>query len=1094
MDRKENKLRDEVELRSKAEEISREQAVHQQENLEAQSLEEVRRILHELQVHEIELEMQNEQLRIAQVELESSRARYFNLYDLAPMGYLTLSAKGLILEANLTAITLLGVVRASLKKKPISQLILPEDQDIHHQHFNQLLATGKAQTYELRMKKSDGNILGVQLAAAIEQNTDGAAEYLFVLNDITERRRAEEELKKSHENLKAAHQLAHIGIWNWVVDTDTVTWTEELYHIAGIDPKLPAPTFKEHSRIYAPESWNRLELAVQKAVETGTSYQLELELIRPDGSSRYVNVFGGTTHDNHRRLTGLQGTVQDITERKQAERALRENEHLLSESQRLGHVGSWLYNVAGPTLWSEEMYRLFGISSETITPSPESFISLIYPEDQSAMQAWIASCSAGERPGELEFRINQPDGTIRFMRGSGEAVFDAGGRLSHIAGSVIDITRQKRADEALLESEYLIRESQRAAFIGSYKADFIKGVWTSSEVLDQIFGVDGNYNKTIQEWLDIIHPGDLDMMGRYLREEVLGARKPFEKEYRIVRKNDGETRWVYGRGQLSSDDRGNPVALIGTIQDITERKRVEEELRESYLRLELAMEGGELGLWDWNPRTNAVTYSNRWAQMLGYRPEEVEPTVEFFKRHVHPEDLAAMLDRLTGHAEGRISVYESEHRLRAKSGGWLWVLGHGKVIERDKDGHPVRVTGIISDITKRKRAEEEKAKLEAQLQQAQKMESVGRLAGGVAHDFNNMLGVIIGRSEMALRQVDPAQPLYDDLKEIRMAAERSAALTRQLLGFARKQAISPKILDLNDTVAGMLGMLRRLIGEDLQLRWRPSVSLYPVRIDPSQIDQILANLCVNARDAIAGVGQITIETGNVTLDKDFCADHSGSVPGEYVRLTVNDNGCGMDKGTLAIIFEPFFTTKDIGKGTGLGLSMVYGIVNQNHGFIDAISEQGKGTTFTIYLPRYVGEVGKAKETEGAEKPATRGHETILLVEDESSLRKVTAKALEILGYTVLIASNPGEAIQLAKEHGVKIHLLVTDVIMPEMNGRDLAKTLLAQNPYFKCLFMSGYAADVMTQHGVFTEGVNFIQKPFSLLNLAGKIREVLDAG
>ena len=397
---------------------------------------------------------------------------------------------------------------------------------------------------------------------------------------------------------------------------------------------------------------------------------------------------------------------------------------------------------------------------------------------------------------------------------------------------------------------------------------------------------------------------------------------------------------------------------------------------------------------------------------------------------------------------------------------------------------------MLLDITERKRAEEEQAKLEGQLQQSQKMESVGRLAGGVAHDFNNMLGVILGHVELALEVVDSANPVFTDLREIQKAGRRSAELTNQLLAFARKQTVAPKVLDLNQTLAGMLKMLQRLIGEDIDLAWLPDTSLWSVKADPSQIDQILANLCVNARDAIADTGKVTIETGNKVFDEDYCASHAGYVPGDYVRLAVSDDGCGMDKETQAHLFEPFFTTKPVGQGTGLGLATVYGIVKQNNGILNEYSEPGHGTTFRIYLPRHADEAVAVEA--GQEKSATRGSETILVVEDEPAILALTKTMLERLGYQVLVASSPGQAIQVAAEYTGQIHLLMTDVVMPEMNGRDLASQLSSTFPALKKLYMSGYTANVIAHHGVLDEGVIFIQKPFSKSDLARRIRAALD--
>jgi PAS domain S-box-containing protein len=412
-------------------------------------------------------------------------------------------------------------------------------------------------------------------------------------------------------------------------------------------------------------------------------------------------------------------------------------------------------------------------------------------------------------------------------------------------------------------------------------------------------------------------------------------------------------------------------------------------------------------------------------------------------------------------------------------------------ISRIQFGKRLVLHSIIQDITDRRKAEEERIKLEGQLQQAQKMESVGRLAGGVAHDFNNMLGAILGHAELAIAQMDPSHKVFASLLQIQKAALRSADLTRQLLAFARKQTVAPKVLDLNETVGGMLDMLERLIGEDIDLNWLPKADLWPVKVDPSQIDQILANLCVNARDAIADVGRISIETGNCTFDADYCAIHAGFAPGEYVMLAVSDDGCGLDRDTLAHIFEPFFTTKEVGKGTGLGLATVYGIVKQNNGFINVYSEPKQGTRFTIYLPRHAGKAPRMQKEAPAE-PAASCHETVLLVEDEPALLEMITIMLEMQGYAVLAANTPGEAIRLAGAHAGGVHLLMTDVVMPGMNGRDLAKNLLSLYPHIRCLFMSGYTADVIAHHGVLDEGMHFIQKPFSATELSARVREALD--
>ncbi len=404
---------------------------------------------------------------------------------------------------------------------------------------------------------------------------------------------------------------------------------------------------------------------------------------------------------------------------------------------------------------------------------------------------------------------------------------------------------------------------------------------------------------------------------------------------------------------------------------------------------------------------------------------------------------------------------------------------------------PGQFTCIFADVTERKRAEQEREKLREQLAQSQKLESIGRLAGGVAHDFNNMLNIILSNTEMALEDVPLYGQLHEALSEVQKAARRSAALTAQLLAFARKQPVVPRRLDLNARVDGMLKMLRRLIGEDIELVWQPGTGIGAILMDPSQLDQVLANLCVNARDAIEGSGRITIDTADVDLAETDCANLADAAPGPYVMLRVSDTGQGMDEETRGHLFEPFFTTKALGKGTGLGLATVFGIVSQNNGAICVRSEPGKGTTFRIFLPRQV-ETSAAVAPE-APRVDVFGSETLLLVEDEPEILHVARRILERHGYRVLIAATPAEALSLAAAHAAEIRLLVSDVIMPEMNGRDLARRLIELIPGLKCLFMSGYTADYIAHHGVLDEGVHFIQKPFSKKAFTEMVRQVLDS-
>jgi PAS domain S-box-containing protein len=518
--------------------------------------------------------------------------------------------------------------------------------------------------------------------------------------------------------------------------------------------------------------------------------------------------------------------------------------------------------------------------------------------------------------------------------------------------------------------------------------------------------------------------------------------------------------------------------------DITGRKSMEEALIEEATLRRILFEQSPDGIVILDPVTTRFMDFNTAAhRQLGYTREEFS--------HLSIQDVDAV---------------ESSEEIRARIAQVL--RGGGTDFEtrqRTKQGefrnvhvraHTVEALGksfyqcIWRDITDRKRAEEERKQLQIQLAQAQKMESVGRLAGGVAHDFNNMLSVIIGHAEMALDQFSTEDPMRADIEEIRIAAQRSADLTRQLLAFARKQAITPKVLNLNDAISGMLTMLRRLIGEDIELSWMPQTHLHSVRIDPTQLDQALANLCVNARDAIAGIGRIKIRTQNTTVTEQNHPHDLDIKAGKYVLLSVADNGCGMSREVQDHLFEPFFTTKEVGRGTGLGLATVYGVVTQNQGVIYVKSELGKGTEIEIYLPSV--ELENSPTVAAETRKSWRGFgETVLIVEDEPAILNLGKTMLKKMGLNVLAANGPGDAIRMAEDHAGTIELLISDVIMPEMNGRDLASRIAVIYPNIKCLFMSGYTADVIANRGVLNEGVNFIQKPFSLQDLSAKVRELL---
>jgi two-component system, cell cycle sensor histidine kinase and response regulator CckA len=786
-----------------------------------------------------------------------------------------------------------------------------------------------------------------------------------LIGAMVETQQAEEALEAQYALLRIAGETAGFGGWSVDLDNNICTWSDAVADIYDV-PRGHAPTVQEAIGFYAPE-WREKSAEVFTAcAQKGVPYDEEMEIITSKGARVWVRTTGKAVQDEKGAIIKVQGSFQDITERKHTEQALVEQKDLLAAIYRNAPLVMMVVNAEG---------RIQQVNE---------FAVQFFNRDMEEM---------------LGLR-------------SGEAL---------------------RCMHAL--------DDPRGCGLG----DFCRQCVIRNTVLDTL------------------NTGTM-----HLQIEA-----PF-----YFKVHDNETRELqFLLSTTPIEVKGERMVLV-SLQDITERRHMEKELQQDREHMDHILRATRTNMNTLDAEYNLRQVDEVWREIYG-DPEGRKCHEYFMDRDTPcagcgvPRALATREIKVTEEFLPKENRHIEVHTIpfQAENGEWL-------------------VTEFNLDITERKRAEAEKEKLQSQFLQAQKMESVGRLAGGVAHDFNNMLSVIIGHAEMALKQIGPGQPLFDALQEIRKAAERSANLTRQLLTFARKQTIAPRIIDLNETVEGMLKMLSRLIGEDIDLAWLPGDNLSPVKVDSSQIDHILANLCVNARDAIKDVGKITIETDVASFDEAYCAVHAGFVPGEYVLLAVSDNGCGMDSDTISHLFEPFFTTKEQGKGTGLGLASVYGAVKQNNGFINVYSEPGQGTTIKVYLPQYHARTRLQADTAPPE-PTERGNATILLVEDEPALLSLATTMLEALGYVVIAAATPGEAIRLAHEHSGHIDLLMTDVVMPEMNGRVLAKTLLSTHPDIKRLFMSGYTADVIAHHGVLDEGVSFIQKPFFLKDLSAKLREVL---
>ncbi|RJR32204.1 MAG: PAS domain S-box protein [Desulfobacteraceae bacterium] len=734
-------------------------------------------------------------------------------------------------------------------------------------------------------------------------------------------------------------------------------------------------------------------------------------------------------------------------------------------------------NAAATALYGYTREELLSMKATTLSAEPEK-----------SRQAIKEGCSR-----VITRTHRKKDGTI-FPVEISASYFERQGRSVHIA-AIRDITDRTRAEEAVRESER--RMAQIIEFLpdATFVIDTEGKVTAWNRAMESLAGVSAEnmlgksgyayalpfYGRRRPVLIDCALRRDEEIAATYASFYEEGDRLVSETCLADFR-GAGPT-WLWNTATPLYDPEGKVIGAIQSIRDITAHKNAEGALRTLSARQQallsaipdIIMEVDANQVYTWANQPGFDFFGD---DVLGRRASF------FFEEEQDTERLVQPL------FSGNENVVYLESWQRRKDGQNRLLAWWCRVL-KDKGGS---VTGALSsarDITEIRLAAEERERLQAQLLQAQKMESVGRLAGGVAHDFNNMLGIISGRAELAIEKADPDDPIRQNLEEIVKAAGRSSDLVRQLLAFARKQTISPRILDLNSEVSGILAMLQRLLGEDITLDWIPGKETWNIRMDPSQIHQVLANLLINSRDAMPDGGKITIESGNAVFNEASALENPNTFPGEYVLLSVSDTGYGMSREIMDRIFDPFFTTKEVGRGTGLGLSTIYGIVRQNSGFINVYSEPGHGTTIRIYLPRTDGEpVRINREPEKCE--VLGGNETILIVEDEESLLEIGKVFLEKQGYRALATRSPVEALNLAKNFDGEIQMVMTDVVMPEMNGRELVERIKILRPSMKSLFMSGYTANVIAHHGVLDPDVHFIEKPFSLSDLAAKVREVLD--
>jgi two-component system cell cycle sensor histidine kinase/response regulator CckA len=755
----------------------------------------------------------------------------------------------------------------------------------------------------------------------------------------------------------------------------------------------------------------------------------------------------------------------------------------LAESRRgldtlLDNLPGMAYRCRNEPRWTLEFasqgaLQLTGYAPEALVHNAVVAIGdLVHPDDRGPVWQTVQQAVSRGEPFEMEYRLVRADGGVRWVSEHGRAVETVDGRPRVLEGYVFDITRHREVEQALRTGEAQFRAVFEEAPIGMALVNMDGYVVRTNHAFQTMLGYTAE-QLTGAIFSQVTHDEDVGSDWELFGDLVAGDIAHYQVLKRYLRADGGIVWGTLSVALVRAPD-GDPRYAIQMVENVTERRTAEEALRLREREFRSLLEHGRDVISVLDPDGDIRFTSPAVERVLGYGRSELAGT--YLGELVHPDDVPGMLELFDQaiRAPGRPRTWEM--RVLHKDGSWRMLETVGTSLIDDP-----AVRGIVvnsRDVTDRRAAEEALRRSEQQLLQVQKMEAVGRLAGGVAHDFNNLLTAIRGNAELLLADLPPDSQSREDVEEIRRAADRAAALTRQLLAFSRRQVLQPRLLDLNQSVREMERMLARLLGEDVELVTRLGRELRPVRADPAQVEQVIMNLAVNARDAMPQGGVLVVCTENTELGEELRSQFSYVVPGEYVLLEVGDTGQGMDPRTLGMAFEPFFTTKPTGKGTGLGLSMVYGIVKQSGGYVWIDSEPGRGTRVRVYLP-----VSRHADPEEEEAPVSlpqaRGRGTVLLVEDEETVRRVAERVLSRGGYTVLTAGEGAEAMALSRQHPGIIHVLVTDLVMPRMSGNDLAQRLMAERPGIRVLFISGYDRDAARTQGPLDPGTDFVQKPFS---------------
>lgn len=938
-----------------------------------------------------------------------------------------------------------------------------------------------------------GNVIGL-IAALYDNPIDNADLVLSSLQIIAERVSLEIERAAKDKELRRAELrtkliLDSVGEGIYGIDSSGIIQFEnpEAARLLGWEPQelIGRHTHSTiHYRRPDGSDYPVDECPVVQTLHDGKPRSGNDEyFVRRDGSFLPISYTVTGIFNDAEEITGAVICFRDITEQKAAEQRLKDSEVRFRKIFDDAATGIAITTLEGRFVDGNRAYcEMLGYAPEEL--KQKTFADITHPEDREDNIGLIRELIEGKRDAlRYEKRYLHKNGTPVWVRISVSLHHNVGGEAIGLVGITEDITIQKRAERALVKSEAALRFASKLGRLGAWEVKLPEMEVTWSDETSSIFDLPVGEFPSVDDAISRYGPEHQERI-RTAFEECVSEGTPFDEEDIRLISFKGTERFVRVLGEAVRDHNGKIVEARGAIQDTTDYYRAKEAVRESEHRFRLLSKATNDAVWDWNLQTDELWWSDGFESLFGFSREEVEPDSKAWTNRIHPDDREKVVAEVDSAIAGSGEWWSDEYRFARKDGTYAFVLDRGYLI-RDAEGVAVRMVGGMTDLTDRRN-------LEAQLRQSQKMEAIGQLAGGVAHDFNNILTVINGYSDLLLRQTSETDRAHKALTGILDAGKRAEGLTRQLLAFSRRQVLAPRIVQINGIISDTAKMMGRLIGENIELELRLARDLHMVRVDPGQFEQILVNLAVNARDAMPNGGKLLIETANVSLHNTYCEAVPGLEPGNYVSLSISDTGIGIPEEIKQHVFEPFFTTKEVGKGTGLGLATVFGIVKQSGGHITLYSEVGVGTTFRVYLP--IAPENEIHET--SESPLFRdvpvGNEVVLLVEDEDAVREITRQTLEDYGYKVFEANNGESALELLKTIEGPVDILITDLIMPKIGGRELAKHVVEQMPNCKVLLISGYTEDAVLMHGIMNDEFSFLQKPFTPSQLAKKVRECLD--